>query len=75
MTDASRLHQEAVVVDAHNDLVLSITAPGLGERGTFKHRWLPELRAAASMFRSARCTAIRRSRKRICARRCVSSRP
>jgi membrane dipeptidase len=45
MTDASRLHQEAVVVDAHNDLVLSITAPGLGERGTFKHRWLPELRA------------------------------
>jgi len=44
-SDAVRLHQEAVVVDAHNDLVLSITAPGLGERGTFKHRWLPELRA------------------------------
>lgn len=42
---ALRLHQDAVVVDAHNDLVLSITAPGLGERGTFKHRWLPELRA------------------------------
>ena len=33
------------MVDTHNDLVLSITAPGLGERGTFKHRWLPELRA------------------------------
>src|SRR5882762_9279690 len=45
MNDGSRLHQEAVVVDSHNDLVLSITAPGLGERGTFKHRWLPELRA------------------------------
>jgi membrane dipeptidase len=44
-SDAERLHREAVVVDAHNDLVLSITAPGLGERGTFKHRWLPELRA------------------------------
>jgi membrane dipeptidase len=43
--DVHRLHQEAVVVDAHNDLVLSITAPGLGERSTFKHRWLPELRA------------------------------
>jgi membrane dipeptidase len=45
MNDASRLHREAVVVDAHNDLVLSITAPGLGRRGTFRHRWLPELRA------------------------------
>jgi len=43
--DAQRLHREAIVVDAHNDLVLSITAPGLGERSTFKHRWLPELRA------------------------------
>ena len=43
--DAARLHREAVVVDAHNDLVLSLTADGLGERGTFKHRWLPELRA------------------------------
>jgi membrane dipeptidase len=42
--DAGRLHREAVVVDAHNDLVLSIAAGGLGERGTFKHRWLPELR-------------------------------
>jgi len=42
---AHRLHRDAVVVDAHNDLVLSITAPGLGERGSFKHRWLPALRA------------------------------
>ena len=33
-----------MVVDAHNDLVLLITAGGLGNRGTFKHRWLPELR-------------------------------
>ena len=45
MSDASRVHRDAVVVDSHNDLVLSITAPGLGERGSFKHRWLPELRA------------------------------
>jgi membrane dipeptidase len=42
--DAGRLHREAVVVDTHNDLVLSLTAHGLGERGTFRHRWLPELR-------------------------------
>jgi len=46
VTGGSRtLHDEAVVVDSHNDLVLSLTAPGLGERGTFEHRWLPELRA------------------------------
>jgi len=43
-TIAAKLHREAVVVDSHNDLVLSLTAEGLGERGTFKHRWLPELR-------------------------------
>jgi membrane dipeptidase len=43
--DSSQLHQEALVVDCHNDLVLSITAHGVGRRGTFKHRWLPELRA------------------------------
>ena len=35
----------AVVVDAHNDLLLSIMAEGIGSRGTFKHRWLGELRA------------------------------
>ncbi len=44
-SDAARLHRDAIVVDTHNDLVLSLTAPGLGERGTLKHRWLPELRA------------------------------
>jgi membrane dipeptidase len=43
--EALQLHQDAVVVDAHNDLVLSLTAPGLGERGTFAGRWLAELRA------------------------------
>jgi membrane dipeptidase len=42
--DASRIHRESVVVDTHNDLVLSISAGGLGERGTFRHRWLAELR-------------------------------
>lgn len=41
---AGRIHREAVVVDTHNDLVLSLTAAGAGQRGTFKHRWLPELR-------------------------------
>jgi membrane dipeptidase len=44
-TSAEKLHQEAVVVDAHNDLVLSITAKGLGDRSTLAKRWLPELRA------------------------------
>jgi membrane dipeptidase len=34
-----------VVVDAHNDLVLSVMAEGIGPRGTFKDRWLGELRA------------------------------
>jgi membrane dipeptidase len=43
--DAFQLHRDAVVVDAHNDLVLSLTAHGLGVRGTFAGRWLPELRA------------------------------
>jgi membrane dipeptidase len=43
--DDASLHREAVVVDCHNDLVLSITAPGIGERGTFRHRWLNELRS------------------------------
>lgn len=42
---SARLHGEAVVVDAHNDLVLSLTAHGLGGCSTFAHRWLPELRA------------------------------
>lgn len=42
---AEELHANAVVVDTHNDLLLSITADGVGPRGTFKHRWLDELRA------------------------------
>lgn len=35
---------ESIVVDAHNDLVLSVTAKGLGARSTLAGRWLPELR-------------------------------
>jgi len=45
MSTAEELHMNAVVVDAHNDLLLSIMADGVGSRGTFKHRWLGELRA------------------------------
>jgi membrane dipeptidase len=45
MTDGVRLHRDSVVVDTHNDLVLSITGHGAGARGTFRHRWLAELRA------------------------------
>jgi membrane dipeptidase len=41
---AERLHREAIVVDCHNDLVLSLTAPGMIERTSFKRRWLHELR-------------------------------
>jgi membrane dipeptidase len=44
-TAAEQVHAEAVVVDAHNDLILSVTAPGLRERNTLRARWLPELRA------------------------------
>jgi membrane dipeptidase len=45
MSAAEELHTKAVVVDAHNDLLLSIMADGVGPRGTFEHRWLGELRA------------------------------
>jgi membrane dipeptidase len=45
LSAAEELHANAVVVDAHNDLLLSIMAEGIGPRGTFKHRWLGELRA------------------------------
>jgi hypothetical protein len=41
---AEQLHRESVVVDAHNDLVLSMTAKGLGPRSTLDGRWLQELR-------------------------------
>lgn len=40
------LHFDAIVADCHNDLMRSVMRQGqLGEAGTFKHRWLPELRA------------------------------
>lgn len=40
------LHHDAVVVDCHHDLIASVVRqPILGERGSFKHRWIPELRA------------------------------
>ena len=42
---AAKIHREAVVVDAHNDLILTTVLDYLGERATFKHRWIPELRA------------------------------
>lgn len=45
MNDAARLHTDAVVVDCHNDLVLTLASPGLGARGTLRDRWIPELRA------------------------------
>jgi membrane dipeptidase len=45
MSAADELHANAVVVDTHNDLLLSIMADGIGARGTFEHRWLGELRA------------------------------
>ena len=45
MSASDELHANAVVVDAHNDLLLSVMADGVGPRGTFKHRWLGELRA------------------------------
>lgn len=44
--NARDLHRDAVVVDCHNDLAMSLVKrPLLGERGTLRHRWLPELRA------------------------------
>jgi membrane dipeptidase len=40
------LHEDAVVLDCHHDLILSVARQAiLGERGTFRHRWIPELRA------------------------------
>lgn len=49
MTHATRfaqLHDEAIVVDCHNDLIQTcVRLSMLGPRGTFRHRWIPELRA------------------------------
>lgn len=42
--DPEQLHRDAVVVDCHNDLLLSVCGRGVGDRGTFRHRWLEELR-------------------------------
>jgi membrane dipeptidase len=41
---AAEIHRDAVVVDAHNDLLLTTVLDYLGERATFKQRWIPELR-------------------------------
>ena len=40
----SQVHSDAVVVDCHNDLGLTLTHRELGERGTLRGRWIPELR-------------------------------
>jgi membrane dipeptidase len=47
MTELPRsLHTDAVVVDTHNDLLLTcVREDTLGPRGTFAQRWIPELRA------------------------------
>lgn len=45
MTDARRLHDEAVVVDCHNDLILMVARKrSLDDRSHFADYWLPELR-------------------------------
>jgi membrane dipeptidase len=44
--DAVQLHRDAVVVDCHNDIAMSLGLRELnGDRSTLKHRWIPELRA------------------------------
>ena len=46
MTDARTLHDEAVVVDCHNDLILLVARKlAVGEPDHFADYWLPELRA------------------------------
>lgn len=46
MATMSNLHQDAIVLDCHNDLIMPcLHLDTLGERATFKHRWIPELRA------------------------------
>jgi membrane dipeptidase len=46
MTDAKALHDDAVVVDCHNDLILLVARKAeLGEPNHFADYWLPELRA------------------------------
>lgn len=44
-TDAARLHREAVVADAHNDLLMAVAArPPEQWAEHFRARWLPQLR-------------------------------
>lgn len=44
--NAAELHRDAVVVDCHNDIAMSIALRELnGDRSTLEHRWIPELRA------------------------------
>ena len=46
MTDARALHDDAVVVDCHNDLILLVDRKrAVGEPDHFARYWLPELRA------------------------------
>lgn len=43
---AGDLHRDAVVVDCHNDIAMSLALGDLnGDRGTLRHRWIGELRA------------------------------
>jgi membrane dipeptidase len=43
--NAAELHRDALVVDCHNDLVMSLALQQYyPERGTLRHRWIPELR-------------------------------
>ncbi len=45
MTDARRLHEDAVVVDCHNDLILLVARKRqVGQPDHFADYWLPELR-------------------------------
>jgi membrane dipeptidase len=43
-TDSAQLHRDAVVVDTHNDLALTLAMRGIGDRGTLRGRWIPQLR-------------------------------
>jgi membrane dipeptidase len=46
MTDARALHDDAIVVDCHNDLILLVARKlSVGEPDHFAQYWLPELRA------------------------------
>ncbi|GAA4093820.1 dipeptidase [Nocardioides kongjuensis] len=46
MTDARRLHDEAVVADTHNDLLCAVVARPVERWASFfREQWLPQLRA------------------------------